>query len=125
MFRGKTVEKVVGDVTGTIDGIGERRQAKRELEDAPLAAQRRLNEIDAVQPGFWGFARAGWRPFLLWGLSIGVLLTVYQNALGINAEAIDLDRIDSLLYFLMGGVAIREGGKHAPKFFERFKRGRR
>ena len=113
MFRGKTVEKVVGDVTGTIDGIGERRQAKRELEDAPLAAQRRLNERDQDKSFFY----SGWRPALAWMLVLGFGWTLFGlpfvKYFYPEFPELDIARILGTLSVLLGAkVGVRQWDKH-------------
>ena len=125
--KAKAATKIVGDVTDTIDGIGERRQAKRELDDAPLAAQRRLNERDQE----CGFFRAGWRPALAW---VCVLyFTAFIVATGFPMLGMDVARLAEGLPYVMSILGILTGVREFGKLkgtnttgrLFRFRRGRK
>ena len=129
MVFGRSTARVVEKGIEFADNVGERKQDKLELEDAPGHALRTMNEADVVQPGFWGFARAGWRPFVLWGLSAGLVYNVLispflEQLFGIPHVDLDENRLEALLLFLATGVGVREVGKHFPNIWKKT-RGRR
>lgn len=119
--RGKSAEKIVGAVAGAYKTGSDNRVKRQQIKDAPGAALRKLNEIDAVQPGFWGFVRAGWRPFLCWSMSYAVV-DYYVLAPKFGWETVeDPNLIVQLLFILLGTFGVREAGKHIPKLIGRKK----
>ena len=107
---GKAGAEIVSDVTGAFNAAGERKQEARELADAPMAAQRRLNEADQRK----GFFYSGWRPAAAWVCVLymtGWLASMVFPQLGLNQDGLmkGISYVTGLFFFLAGA---RQWDKH-------------